>query len=227
MEYKELKNRGEDICLTPQQLDNFKRYIKQHRSDKVSELIDELFNATTLYNQSIKNVRKLYMNIVFSIVEVCYHKYIMQERNLFRDFDSFDCLSQLRIYLKQTVHDVIYASQRAGTDLTAIELATKYIRKNFHKNIDMAMVANMVSVSYTYFSKFFKKETGVTFSDYLKKIRMEEAKKLLADPTNRINEVCRMVGYDNPKYFTRLFRSYFGVSPSKYRKGYGKTDLDA
>ena len=99
-----------------------------------------------------------------------------------------------------------------------IEVAQQYIINNFNKNITMTDVANSVNMSYSYFSKLFKEETGLTFSKYLTKIRMEKAKSLLQNPINRINEIAGLVGYDNIYHFSRSFKSYYGISPNQYRK---------
>lgn len=101
---------------------------------------------------------------------------------------------------------------------TIIGLAKKYVKENYSKDIDMAVVSNLLSMNYFYFSKLFKEETGMNFSGYMIKVRMEEARKLLDDPTHKIYEISSRVGYDNPKNFTRVFRSFYGMSPEHYRK---------
>lgn len=104
-----------------------------------------------------------------------------------------------------------------SSDKTAIDVAIRYIKENYNKDINMAVVANMVSMSYCYFSKSFKEQTGMNFVDYLTRVRMEVAKKLLNNPLNKINEVAVKVGYDRPKNFTRAFRNSFGKTPKEYR----------
>lgn len=100
----------------------------------------------------------------------------------------------------------------------AVEAAREYIRENFRKNINMAIVANKVSMNYSYFSTLFKEKTGLNFVDYLTHVRMEEAKKLLLDPEIKIYEITALIGYDHPKHFTRVFKNHFGMSPKEYRK---------
>ena len=99
-----------------------------------------------------------------------------------------------------------------------IEVAQQFIIDNFSKDISMADVADNINMSYSYFSKLFKEETGMTFSKYLTKIRMEKAKDLLQNPTYRVNEIACMVGYDNLYHFSRAFKSYYGMSPNQFRK---------
>ena len=102
-------------------------------------------------------------------------------------------------------------------DRTIIGIAKKYVRQNYKKNIDMAVVTNIVSMNYSYFSKLFKAQTGMTFSEYVTSVRMEEAKKMLDNPVNKIYEISESVGYENSKYFSKVFKVYFGLSPEQYR----------
>jgi two-component system response regulator YesN len=82
----------------------------------------------------------------------------------------------------------------------------------------MAMVSNYVSLNYSYFSQIFKEYIGLNFVDYLKKIRIEEAKKLLEDNDYKIYEVGEKVGYKNSKQFAKIFKEIEGISPIEYRQ---------
>ena len=68
-----------------------------------------------------------------------------------------------------------------------------------------------------YFCNIFKKETGVTIWDYLIRIRMEEAKKMLLETAQKTYEISEKIGYDDPSYFGRLFKKYTGFTPVEYR----------
>lgn len=82
----------------------------------------------------------------------------------------------------------------------------------------MAVVSNMISMNYSLFSYEFKQYTGSNFVNYLRDIRMKEAKRLLAETELKVAEISRRVGYDNEKHFMKLFKSVCGVSPTEYRK---------
>ena len=96
--------------------------------------------------------------------------------------------------------------------------ALAYIRENYAKDLNMAVVSNYVSMNYSFFSYTFKQYTGTNFVNYLRNIRMEEARRLLQQSELKVNEIGRNVGYHNEKHFLKTFKSYFGVSPSEYRK---------
>jgi two-component system, response regulator YesN len=73
-------------------------------------------------------------------------------------------------------------------------------------------------MSACYFSVIFKKETGITYINYLTNIRVEKAKDLLLNSDLKVYEVAYEVGYDNPTYFSTLFKKLTGISPFDYKK---------
>jgi two-component system response regulator YesN len=92
-----------------------------------------------------------------------------------------------------------------------------FIAQNYNRDITMDDVAREVNMSYHYFSKFFKEQTGRNFVDYLSSLRIQKAEELLADPSRSIKDVCYSVGYNDPNYFSKLFKKYTGKTPSEYR----------
>ena len=99
-----------------------------------------------------------------------------------------------------------------------IKQAIDYIQENYDQDLNMAVVSNHISMNYSLFSYLFKEYTGSNFVNYLKGIRMEEAKKLLAETDLRIIEISAKVGYENEKHFMKIFKASCGVSPSEFRK---------
>ncbi len=99
-----------------------------------------------------------------------------------------------------------------------IEQAVQFIEINYHKDINMAIVSNHISMNYSVFSLTFKEYTGHNFVNYLKDVRLKEAKKLLDATDNKINEISSAVGYEDEKHFMKTFKTAYGVTPSEYRK---------
>lgn len=99
-----------------------------------------------------------------------------------------------------------------------IGAAIQFIQENYSRPLKLADAAEKAGLSSAYFSTVFKKETGKSFSEYLTDLRVERAKELLGDRDVRIYEVCEIVGYPDPNYFSKIFRKAVGMSPEKYRK---------
>ena len=99
--------------------------------------------------------------------------------------------------------------------------AKAYIDENYNKDISLDDVSRMVDISPYYFSKLFKQEQGENFIEYLTRIRMANARRILKNQNYNIKEVCAMCGYSDPNYFSRIFKKFEGVTPSEYRERLG------
>lgn len=96
--------------------------------------------------------------------------------------------------------------------------AQNYIQENFHKDLSLDEVSRQLDLSPYYFSKLFKEETGSNFVEYVTNLRIEQAKKLLAEEGRSMKEICVEVGYSDPNYFSRIFKKNTGVTPTEYRE---------
>ena len=97
-----------------------------------------------------------------------------------------------------------------------ISIAKEYVKSHL-ADASLEDTAIQVHLSPGYFSKLFHKVTQSTFSDYLTQCRMKRAGELLKDVTYKTYEISLMVGYDNPKNFSRAFKQYYNVTPREYR----------
>lgn len=93
-----------------------------------------------------------------------------------------------------------------------------FIQKNYSENITLNLLADQFYLHPNYLSKLFKEKTGKNFVEYMTEVRMEQAKKLLRDPDNRIADISTMVGYDNTRYFNKVFKQHTEMTPSEYRE---------
>lgn len=121
-------------------------------------------------------------------------------------------------YIAETVPNVVTSeTYDSNTSENTINIAKRYIENNFNKEICLDDVSRYVDLSTAYFSRLFKQQTGENFIDYLIKVRMERGKALLHDTTLKTYQVGENVGYNNSKYFCKLFKNYTGYTPTEYR----------
>jgi AraC-like DNA-binding protein/ligand-binding sensor protein len=110
------------------------------------------------------------------------------------------------------------AIESSAIEPAAVAQAKHFIAQNQDSAICLASVAKAVNTSTFYFCKLFKRTTGLTFTDYLARVRIERAKKLLLDPSRRVSEVAYDVGFQSLPHFNRVFRRVAGESPTNYRR---------
>ena len=99
-----------------------------------------------------------------------------------------------------------------------IAKAKAFIQEHCGEDLSLGQVAKAVNVSTFYFCKMFKKATGINFTDYVSRVRIEKTKNLLLNPNLRISEIAYTVGFQSLTHFNRVFKSIVGQSPSEYRK---------
>jgi YesN/AraC family two-component response regulator len=100
-----------------------------------------------------------------------------------------------------------------------VERSTKYIHQNYaQKGLTLNEVALKNHVSPNYLSYLFKKKTGYNLWEYVIKLRMEESKRLIQSTDLRRYEISELVGYESPEHFSKIFKKYFGMSPSEMKK---------
>lgn len=106
--------------------------------------------------------------------------------------------------------------------INRLNSALDYINNNYHEDITALDMANRFHLSFSYFSRIFKKIMKKNFKDYLNFVRISKAEKLLCSSTLNITEIALMVGFSTSSYFIHLFKEYKGISPKQFQKKYMK-----
>ncbi len=105
----------------------------------------------------------------------------------------------------------------SDSSMTIINKAKQYIFNHYSRSLTLSEVAEATFVNSSYLSHLFTEATGNTFVHYLSRCRIEKAKEMLEHSNLKIYEVGEMVGYQNPRYFSSIFRKLTGVTPNEYR----------
>lgn len=92
------------------------------------------------------------------------------------------------------------------------------IEKNYFGKISLELISKKYYINPSYFSQLFKSVTNETFSNYVIKYRIQKAKELMKIGGLKIYQIAEMVGYEDEKHFSQLFKKNTGISPSEYQK---------
>ncbi|HZG86314.1 response regulator transcription factor [Paenibacillus sp.] len=117
----------------------------------------------------------------------------------------------------------LYAPDRGkegkdGNPKELIPLLLERIHKDYQEPLSLQQFAAEHYVSAGYLSRMFKAQTGLTFSEYVTEYRIRKAQELLSEGLDRLQDVSRLVGYEDPKYFGLQFKKLVGLSPLQYAK---------
>ena len=111
------------------------------------------------------------------------------------------------------------------SDSRRVNKIEEYINKNYNKDIRLQTLADLICMTPTAFSRFFKLRTGRTVSDYIIDMRLGHASRLLVDSTMSIVEVCYECGFNNVSNFNRIFKRKKGCSPKIFRENYRRNKV--
>lgn len=95
-----------------------------------------------------------------------------------------------------------------------------YLKNNIYSNITIATLSKYFGYSKSFIFKEFKKKTNTTIINYFNELKIEEAKSLLRKGEHNITEISTLLAFDNPNYFSKVFKKFVGISPLKYQSKY-------
>ena len=117
------------------------------------------------------------------------------------DFQSIsDTVSKYKMLDNSLIHDIGY-----------------YVINHVDEHLSLDDVSKGVFLNKSYISHIFKKISGISFINFITYVKVDRAKILLMDPQLKIYEIAAQIGYNNPEYFSRVFKSVTGITPNKYR----------
>lgn len=177
-------------------------------------------------DEEFKAVLKCFKNNHIKL-PVTYKKQINSLFNkILREYNSDEVFSKnlLKNYICELlalIYRCIYTEQIILTDNendTSIEKAIRYIYNNYHKKISLSEISNICHMNPSYFSRLFKKTTGINLVSYINTIRIKNASALLSDTDMTVLEVANSCGFDNVQHFCDMFKKAKGVSARQFRK---------
>lgn len=200
--------------------------IEIGNSYRVEEIFDEIFE---LFSKSSLISRQYVKAFCFHIMSDIYRiLYDMDEKvkSIFGEEDilwskiyRFDTILDVRQWLKNiltTVTQHIF-NKKSKKNSYVVDVIIKTLEERYHEQITIDELSKNVYLTPNYICNIFKESIGESIIDYLTRVRMKHAQKLLADPSLKIYEVAEKTGFNSTSYFSIVFKSNFGISPKDYR----------
>jgi two-component system response regulator YesN len=190
---------------------------------KINEMISSI-TASCIDN--INNYKKIAIHLMIITEKVMYDIIKNNNDKLYIeniDYSELINLSEIisiEKYLKDNIGRIIgnIINQGEMGSSRLISSALEYIKKHYNKKASVQNVSEQLGLNADYFSYLFKKETGKNFIDVLNEYRIEKAKEYLKSTNYKIYEVANMVGFNDNRYFSTLFKRYVGCTPSQFSK---------
>lgn len=188
-------------------------FVKSICDEMGKDAIEKVFEITKI---SVPESRREY---VLGLFERMKEEKEGEDADGYSEFLIKNYLSELFVFINRYNRKT---TPEIGITEEKIQKAAKYIYENYNKDITLADVANYVYMSESYFSKKFKRVTGLNFSEYLTNVRIKKADEMLLETQLTISEIAQECGFRESNYFGDVFKKLKGISPNKYRKFKGK-----
>lgn len=169
----------------------------------------------------------IYNQLLFICAKVVHETHIRVSDIVdFQKLMSLPLFTQMNEYTMTCISNTCdtILSVRDNSDHNLSERVVQYIRENFKDNdLSLTCLADHFHVTAIYISKSVKKISGISFIDYLNRLRIDQSKQLLSSTDRSVRDISSEVGYDSDKNFIRVFKKYEGITPGQYRKNTSKT----
>ena len=171
------------------------------------------------------SIRRTMVELLAEIMHICADAGIDVEQVINRQ-DPYNYIYELSdtsmiivkfLEMARSLFDEL-AEQNTRTESNLLSAARKCIESNLgDPDLSLSFVSNALGITPTYFSAFFIREMGIGFNEYIAVLRVEQAKKLLAETNMKISEVARTCGFRTASYFIVVFKKHTGTSPGEFR----------
>ena len=189
----------------------------------------ENFDSEILYMFYVQSRTK---TLVFKRGHAIYETLAFSMHEAYEEYVSKDVCYQLpvkaNIYLLMSAILRYYCSSRTELDrmiyhnVLRLRPVIDYISEHYSEKIYIETLADMISVSPDYFTKMFKDSIGKTPIDYINAMRINDSLRLLSTTDTPVADISDQLGFSNPNYFHKIFKSYMDTSPLAYRKSASK-----
>ncbi|MCM1992205.1 AraC family transcriptional regulator [Oceanirhabdus seepicola] len=230
LSYQIIKNREENLKRNPYILSkDLYDYVKSGDLSNAKKIKDKLSKYEMVELPGVDPIRnaKNYLiihcsSLARSVIEGGVDAdfvYTLKDTYL-RLIESCNNLTQLITISNSVLEEFVESVTKLGLIKVkpSVQKAIKYIYEHLTEEISLEQVAKKVKLHPKYLSALFKKEMGITFQNYILKLRIQEAKRLLNYSDYSILDIALQFGFKSQSYFTNTFKKYEGCTPNQYRK---------
>ncbi|QGQ94530.1 response regulator [Paenibacillus psychroresistens] len=188
----------------------------------VRKLLDELLLADNKSCLTIFHALKIYNSVYFHTnddqTQVTSDEYVFSKEQLYYLYLSFEAMvANMKQAIKGTNSQALHQTEHRTKNANLKEII-KYMNENYRNDISIQSISKNFYLNPNYLSQLFTKELQVTFTEYLTKLRLEQAKSLLQTTSLSISEIAEQIGFRDYFYFIRLFKKYTNHTPRQFKQ---------
>lgn len=200
-------------------------YAESRNISSIEKQIDDFFMLLD-NSYPLEAFQSSYCEFILLANKIC-DIFKLDGKNILTKFEHYDFsfftpslkpefIESVKEIFREVIDSLVCSKDNEGKKI--VREVLDFIEDNYAKKISLEFISRRYHINPAYFSSLFKSVTQVNFSVYLTKKRLSKAMELLADSSFKIYQVAELVGYDDEKYFSQIFKKYTGKSPSEYLK---------
>ncbi|MBD2871050.1 response regulator [Paenibacillus arenilitoris] len=213
-------NRDPSVLTSLHRLPLFVHLLEAGQWDSAASKLQEVVNEwRQLFDGSYEHLMEIYHSL-----SADFFYYVLKNGEKITDYhllsgiklhtieDLYKWASELIARLQSAMNDDVSRHRRS-----LVSQVQMYVQENLGHDLSLQSISEHVHMHPVHLSKVYKNDTGENISDYVLRLRMEQAVTLLHNRELKVYEIAEQVGYKNPAYFIRVFKNHFNVTPQEYR----------
>ncbi|MBB3108015.1 two-component system response regulator YesN [Paenibacillus phyllosphaerae] len=227
LDYASISERNERHIVPVALIRRLLNLIGMGRGDEIKQLLDRILDVRVISSCEIGYLERISQLLNEELFDELFRIYGHKVLGLLRtyahvghigNFDRFEdyyiAVEQLLDRLDRFIQD---RGEKAPTEPNTMQKVVAYLQTHYANDLNMAVVSNHFSLNYSYFSQAFQEYSGESFSNYVRRLRLDKAKELLVHSDLKVYEISEQVGFENVKHFTRLFKDTEGITALEFR----------
>lgn len=190
------------------------RYLEDHIQVVSQYYTTDVFEFKTVLGNMIFNITILLGNMDYDVKELQNHKY-----TYFKSIEGAksagEAVSHLNRFLSEVKKGLFTGEDQPNLNMKRL---MDYLKEHYREPLTLTDVARHFHFNPSYLSSYFSSHNKESFVEYINRLRIEEASKLLLQDAAAISEISSMVGYSDHSYFCKVFKKITGLSPSQYKR---------
>jgi two-component system response regulator YesN len=199
------------------------------RLNDYSEIKKHL-NEVFLYIREMRLTADMAYIIVIGLVSICLSHIVASGQNIvdilgagfspYKEIKRQENLEKTYAWLEEIINKTLKLNDdldRPSRSKQIFDEAKLLIDQNYQNpNLNVEEITKLVFINGSYLRKIFNKEANMSISDYITQVRMQRAKEFITKKKANITSISEMVGYNDPGYFSKCFKKYYGFTPSEF-----------